>query len=351
MVAGVCEGIGARYQIDPVIVRLAFVALTLTFGGGVFVYLLLWLLMPRFGTDISPWSAVNTPRERITPLIKKERDTGWLLVIALVIFFPSLASGEGSWAASSLVTALAAAGGIYLLHRRCPVPPQGLMTPAPAAPLPGSTVWNPSTPDAANPGAGAVQVPPSASPAVDTSHLTVPEGFTHPGAGRATPPSWDPLGAAPELWHLPEPAPMEPAQPAPKPRRPLRTLAIILGIMVSLSAASFAAWAAFSHFGSVPLGDQEFAVTDDLRDSYTSGVGDTTLDLSRLTELDAPRTVEVNHGIGDLEIIPPRDVRVELTCSAGVGNTSCPAVINPDARGDVLRLDAHVGIGDIEVND
>ncbi|WP_291313159.1 PspC domain-containing protein [Corynebacterium sp. UBA2622] len=333
VVGGVCEGIGARYQIDPVIVRLAFVALTLTFGGGAFLYLLLWLVMPVFGTTVSPWSALNTPKDERSPFINHERNSAWLLLAGLFIFFPSLSAGEGGWAAASAVSAVLAAAGIYLLHQNRPVPPAGLLA-QPTAP--GSTLWTPGAPTVSD------------APRVDTTHLTVPEGFTHPGAGRATPPSWDPLGAAPELWHLPEPEPAEPAQPAPKPRR-RRGLFLALSLIVANVAVFSVVWAVLSDEPAASLGDRELTVTDDLRDSYTSGVGTSTLDLSRLTPLGSPRTVEVNHSVGNVEITPPDNVRVELSCSAQVGTTACPGVVNPDTPGNPLRLNVHVRVGDITV--
>jgi len=46
MLAGVCGGLGAYLDIDPVFVRLFFVLLTLGGGGGVLIYLLLWILIP-----------------------------------------------------------------------------------------------------------------------------------------------------------------------------------------------------------------------------------------------------------------------------------------------------------------
>lgn len=46
MIAGIAGGLGARFNIDPVLVRLAFVALTLLNGFGVLLYLILWLLLP-----------------------------------------------------------------------------------------------------------------------------------------------------------------------------------------------------------------------------------------------------------------------------------------------------------------
>lgn len=48
VIAGVAGGIGEYLAIDPVIVRLAFVALALT-GVGVLLYPVLWLIMPVEG--------------------------------------------------------------------------------------------------------------------------------------------------------------------------------------------------------------------------------------------------------------------------------------------------------------
>lgn len=49
MVAGVCGGLAAYFAIDPVIVRLIFVLVTLTSGIGVLLYPVLWLVMPKAG--------------------------------------------------------------------------------------------------------------------------------------------------------------------------------------------------------------------------------------------------------------------------------------------------------------
>lgn len=47
MVAGVCGGLAEYFTIDPVIVRLIFVIVTLTSGLGLPAYLILWAVMPR----------------------------------------------------------------------------------------------------------------------------------------------------------------------------------------------------------------------------------------------------------------------------------------------------------------
>ena len=49
MVAGVAGGIAQYLSVDPVVVRIIFVALALFGGGGIILYLVCWLLMPEEG--------------------------------------------------------------------------------------------------------------------------------------------------------------------------------------------------------------------------------------------------------------------------------------------------------------
>ncbi len=49
IIAGVCGGLGEYLGVDPTVVRLAFVLLALFGGGGIFLYLILWLVMPEEG--------------------------------------------------------------------------------------------------------------------------------------------------------------------------------------------------------------------------------------------------------------------------------------------------------------
>jgi phage shock protein PspC (stress-responsive transcriptional regulator) len=47
MIGGVCGGLGQYFKIDPTLIRLAFVLLTLAGGSGVLIYFLLWIVIPR----------------------------------------------------------------------------------------------------------------------------------------------------------------------------------------------------------------------------------------------------------------------------------------------------------------
>ncbi|VVB79643.1 PspC domain protein [uncultured archaeon] len=47
VIAGVCGGIGEYLGIDPVIVRLVWVLLTLCAGAGILAYILAWVIIPK----------------------------------------------------------------------------------------------------------------------------------------------------------------------------------------------------------------------------------------------------------------------------------------------------------------
>jgi phage shock protein C len=47
IVGGVCSGLAAGFHVDPVWVRIAFVLLAFVQGIGVFIYIVLWLVMPE----------------------------------------------------------------------------------------------------------------------------------------------------------------------------------------------------------------------------------------------------------------------------------------------------------------
>jgi len=49
MLSGVCGGIAELFDIDPTLVRLAFVVTTLWGGFGLIVYVILWWIAPYQG--------------------------------------------------------------------------------------------------------------------------------------------------------------------------------------------------------------------------------------------------------------------------------------------------------------
>jgi phage shock protein PspC (stress-responsive transcriptional regulator) len=53
MIAGVCSGIARRFNLDPTIVRIAFVASLFLPGPQILIYLVAWLLMPDESASVA----------------------------------------------------------------------------------------------------------------------------------------------------------------------------------------------------------------------------------------------------------------------------------------------------------
>jgi len=60
MVGGVCSGLANFFGIDPTVIRLAFVLLTLLGGHGILIYLVLWLVVP-LAPQAAAESVVDVP--------------------------------------------------------------------------------------------------------------------------------------------------------------------------------------------------------------------------------------------------------------------------------------------------
>ncbi len=54
ILGGVCGGLGEYFNIDPIIVRLIFVAFALIGGGGLLLYLFMWIVSPQEPTEGAP---------------------------------------------------------------------------------------------------------------------------------------------------------------------------------------------------------------------------------------------------------------------------------------------------------
>jgi phage shock protein C len=47
ILGGVCGGIAEYFEVDPVLVRLLWVLMTLMWGAGIIMYLVAWIIIPR----------------------------------------------------------------------------------------------------------------------------------------------------------------------------------------------------------------------------------------------------------------------------------------------------------------
>jgi phage shock protein C len=60
VLGGVAGGIGRHLGIDPIIVRLAFVAFVLAAGSGILAYIIAWIVIPDEPADGAPVAAVTS---------------------------------------------------------------------------------------------------------------------------------------------------------------------------------------------------------------------------------------------------------------------------------------------------
>ncbi|MCK7637596.1 PspC domain-containing protein [Corynebacterium pygosceleis] len=402
-IAGVCEGIGVRFRIDPTLIRIAFVVAALT-GSGILLYAICWLSMPRWSMPVSPLGAAV--QKKTTRGLSGERTTGYLLIFALLVFSGILGFSD-VFSKSLFVTLLLAGVLWWLLHSRTPEPPVGLIADPAAVPSRESTAGESTTGEERR-----------ISPNPSLAHLKPVNGYTVPGA-ETTPPSWDPLGTAPALWDLPEPGPArEPA--ASTPRAPwataLGTLALVTGALGGIGLIALAVISAFSPLSvpfwlwastsallvgglgtgvgilnrgkirapalfigigasaalifagavaddsvteiSIGAGDTTSGPSvlapvsgDDLPARVDNGIGKTELDLRGLRPLTESREVNVSNGVGKTVVWLPTDVPVTVNCSNGVGRLVCtPGDYNTGAEGERLTLDITNGVGKVVVH-
>lgn len=359
---GVATGIALRYRIDPVIVRIAFVALALSGGVGLPLYLAGWLLLPEEGDEVSPLEALTNKGS-------SSMSHGQTVLLG-VLMLPTIAITLGSNSGFQVFVTLAATvAGVYLLQKN-----RGHLQPA--------TLTDP------------------AAPAVPLA----------PGA-----PAWDPLGAAPFAWDLPEPAPAPQAQPpAPRQRKPrvgLLTMGVAtLVVAASAIAGAWVPWFTVAHsiglviavlaagllIGSftgggrgliwllIPLSVVGFGMTaidfdgsptrlssynetpksvSDLRDRYETSVGSVQLDLRQLPDSGSVKTaIEVE--LGEVRVHVPKNADVTYRCEASsIGELDCLGKRAEGSSVDVsgrdlgengegglkIELDVQASVGEVRV--
>ncbi len=382
-VAGVAAALARRYDLDPTLVRIAFVVAAFT-GVGAALYLAGWIALPEEPADPAAPPARRSPR----PILVIA------LAIAAVVSIGSVFGRHGGW----FLPLVAVAVLLYLLHRS-----RGQRG------LP--------------PGGDAPTVETAAGTGAEAAGGSDPGGEAAGHTGARTPPSWDPLGAAPFAWDLPEPSP----DPAPEPpRRRLPVTAVTLGAALLAGAATLGILLMTGHLGlgSIPLllgvplavvglglvvgaflhsgrglipfalllgalawgslaaplhavdrqgvGDVTLrpASLAQLQPAYHHGAGDVVVDLRGLDLTGAagvtvtPVTTSVTNGFGDVEVLVPADADVQLHATAGAGDVQLDGrtVRGPGARMDQyspgtggvaterpLVLDVHTGAGDVTV--
>lgn len=372
-IAGVAAGIGDRYGIDPVIIRVVLIVATVMGGFGVFLYLLGWLFLPDERDAVSPVEALlGRGRSSMPPPMTIG------LCIALI--------PTGSWAFGGmwlhgggfLMLGLIAAG-LYLLHRnrggsnRPAPPPQAFEGAAPASFHAQQFDPNsvPGTQTGTETGGGTETV----------SAASAETGEAGPAAEQASdanaPAGWDPLGAAPLAWELPDlnpaPAPVTTPERRRKPKIGLFTVGVALitaGVGVALNLAG-EPWFTPAHivgltlavlgigmvigafagggrglillavplsvagmvltaipFGNFPTGgwgelDEKPLTAAEVQPSYERTGGSVRLDLTAIPASSKPIETEVLAGMGEAKVLVPQDADVTFTCESDMGMVDC----------------------------
>lgn len=377
-IAGVAAAISRRYAIDPVLVRVAFVVTTLWGGAGVLLYLLGWLLLPTGRDEVSGAESM---------LGRGRSSMSAALTILLALFLVPAAAAVFGGRTTGLLGLAVALVVLVLLHRS-----RAALGEIPGSPPPGSSLATAGSSLAM----GSPTVPGATAPA------------PNPTADGPTPPAWDPLGAAPFAWDLPEPsAPTTPPQGARSKITPitlglaLLTGGIALAFWPTLSAAEIVAlslgviglglvvgslkqgarglipvamvlalltWvlqaAAPSAGFNVGVSHWDPATAALVQPHYSVTLGNGWLDLSELQlAKDQTVTTSIGVGIGETHVILPPNVDARVSCQTQVGEVDClgrtgaghPSRVSftdngPDGPGGgTVILDVHSGVGQVDV--
>jgi hypothetical protein len=382
------------------------VVATLFSGVGLLLYLLGWLLLPAEDDEVSAAeSLLGRGRSSMSPALM-------VLLILALIPASGVVFGGNAFGVVGLATAGAA---VFLLHRARAAQggiPTSAGNPVVGPPAPGMPPpWTPAagTPAAGTPAAG---TPVSGAPVGGTPvRPTTQQPVTGGGVEQPAPPAWDPLGAAPFAWDLPEPTPVPPPAPPPARRPRSKVTPITLGLALLAGGIASAFWPALSTadivaivlvvvglglvVGSLVRGGRglimiafplvlltwilqavpasSFQVGErrwvpvtaaQVTSHYDLTLGTGELDLGNLRMTDGQTiTTVAGVGVGNLYIVLPPNVDAQIVCQAHVGNVDCldqsnsgiPAEVDvrnsgPDGPGGgTLILQARAGLGNVYV--
>ena len=315
-VAGVAAGIARRYDIDPTLVRVGFVVAAFT-GIGAALYIAGWFLLPEEPVDPAAPAEARSPRTIVV--------VG--LAIAAVVSIGTVFRGDSEIVLPTLVIAAL----LFLLHRSR-----------------GHRGSSGSRERAA------AEAPTTVTPA-GPSLLKEP-------AGTGSPPAWDPLGAAPFAWDLPEPAPVGP-QPEP-PRRRLPVTPVTLGlallaggtttvIMLVAGALTLANLPVLSGVALAVIG-AGLVVGAFLRTGR--GLIPVALLLGALTWalLAAPLDRWQGNGVGDLRAAPTTVAALQPSYQRTAGEVALDLrnldlAVPPGGNASPVRSTITLGVGDVQV--
>ena len=371
-IAGVAGGLGRHLNIDPTILRVLFVVLVFFGGAGLLLYGAAWLLIPEEGSDEATISTSPSTRNTV------------LIVVGVLAALLLIGDSWGGFGFPWPLAIIALVVVLFMVNRDRPG---------------GGT--RPGTPPT---GSGQVEGQSSTGWVSDTGTTSYADpDYDTPGGPPNGPASWAPA-------YTPPPAP----RPPRKDRGPklfgftLAFVALAMGVLglVDVSGAAVAdaaypalalaivgvmlVWGAFAGRpgGLIFLGiiaslalavtsaadeygwDEPDRVTHTplsaaaLPDSYTFFAGSTTVDLTRVADLEDldGRTLDIRAEAGEVRVIVPEGLDVEVDARIGVGGEIEVDGVREDGRspemsrtidgGDDapdMTIDIDLSVGSIDV--
>ncbi len=213
--AGVCAGIARRVDVDPVLIRAAFIAMTLFGGFGVVAYLIAWLLLPDDRGRIMA-------RDALSQDASTSATGAIVLSVIAVLVIAAIVFGDNGILIGWGVIPLAIVGWLFWRHQQRR-DSTSAWSPAPQG-APGHVPPPQSGPSMYAATAGHAPAAPSAA-----SPPTAPLAPQAPGSGYG---GWQPPPAPPV-----PPRPWVPVAPPPPPR-PRRRTAGFAGFALTLGMAA-----------------------------------------------------------------------------------------------------------------
>ncbi|MFD4403009.1 PspC domain-containing protein [Nocardia sp. NPDC058499] len=117
-IAGVAAGVGHRYGIDPVLVRVAFVVSALFGGAGIVLYLFGWLMFPEAGEGASMAESLTRKRQD-----SQSQTKTIVLIVALAIAVSTMGPVGVGLGGSGVISLALMLAGWWMLYLRAPQPP------------------------------------------------------------------------------------------------------------------------------------------------------------------------------------------------------------------------------------
>jgi phage shock protein PspC (stress-responsive transcriptional regulator) len=374
MIGGVAEGLSRHFDIDPLLIRVAFFALTFFGGSGIWLYVIAWLAIPEDGKHDSALSRLFRADPR--------RVMGAGLVFAGIVGLIALVSTIGFTAPNPwplLVVSVLALGAVAIFGRR------GERPPPPPWPTPGAhEAWPPTGGSAAQTWAAATDTTTdSAAAGPDTAPTPTAEPSprawwqrpAESGSAGSTSPPPPPFGAHPPpppppprakkershlfgitmaasaiavgvVWVL-DRGPFHEIVPTAYPATVLAVTAIgllvgtVFGrsrLLIAVGIVASIATAATAFLGPGPYGESIHRPPKAaaVESTYHNGVGRLVVHLEDIADprqLDGT-TVHIDEHIGELQVIVPSTMPVRIDAHVDHGEIAGPPVVQDLSNGE-----------------